>query len=73
MAIAMCGRYALTSPPKIIAERFGLLWAPEVPAHYNIAPSQMIPVVRATERERELAFVKWGLIPSWAKDVTIGA
>ncbi len=42
-------------------------------AHYNIAPSQMIPVVRATEQGRELALLKWGLIPSWAKDTAIGA
>lgn len=68
----MCGRYALTSPPAVIAERFRLLWTPAVEPHYNIAPSQMIPVVRDTEAGRELAFLKWGLIPSWAKDASIG-
>jgi putative SOS response-associated peptidase YedK len=68
----MCGRYALTSPPPVIAERFGLAWAPDVPPHYNIAPGQMIPVVRDAERGRELALLKWGLIPSWAKDASIG-
>jgi putative SOS response-associated peptidase YedK len=69
----MCGRYALTSPPEIITERFKLLWSPNVSAHYNIAPSQMIPVVRLTMQGRELAFLKWGLIPSWTKDPAIGA
>ncbi len=49
-----------------------MLWVPEVPAHFNIAPSQMIPVARAGAQGRELAFVKWGLIPSWAKDPAIG-
>jgi putative SOS response-associated peptidase YedK len=68
----MCGRYALTSPPEVIAERFKLLWTPNVTAHYNIAPSQMIPVVRLTVQGRELAFLKWGLIPSWTKDPAIG-
>jgi putative SOS response-associated peptidase YedK len=68
----MCGRYALTSPPTVIAERFGLAWVPDVPPHYNIAPSQMIPVVRETGKGRELALLKWGLIPSWARDVSIG-
>jgi putative SOS response-associated peptidase YedK len=68
----MCGRYALTSPPAVIAERFGLAWAPEMHPHYNIAPSQMVPVVRNAELGRELAFLKWGLIPSWAKDTSIG-
>src|SRR5512143_7469 len=69
----MCGRYALTSPPAVIAERFRLLWTPEVPPHYNIAPSQMIPVVREMEGGRELVFLKWGLVPRWAKDAHIGA
>jgi putative SOS response-associated peptidase YedK len=68
----MCGRYALTSSPAVIAERFHLLWTPEIVPRYNIAPSQMVPVVRATEQGRELAFLKWGLIPSWAKDASIG-
>jgi putative SOS response-associated peptidase YedK len=68
----MCGRYALTSPPDVIAERFGLAWAPDIPPHYNIAPSQMIPVVRNAEEGRELAMLKWGLIPSWARDASIG-
>lgn len=68
----MCGRYALTSPPEVIAQRFNLLWVPEFSAHYNIAPTQMIPVVRDTEQGRELALLKWGLIPSWATDPTIG-
>ena len=68
----MCGRYALTSPPEVIAQRFNLLWVPEFSARYNIAPTQMIPVVRDTEQGRELALLRWGLIPSWAKDPGIG-
>lgn len=69
----MCGRYALTSSPAVIAERFHLLWVPEIPPHYNIAPSQMVPVVRETDAGRQLAFLKWGLIPHWARDTHIGA
>ncbi|WP_324781179.1 SOS response-associated peptidase [Thiobacillus sedimenti] len=68
----MCGRYALTSSPAVIAERFRLLWTPDFPPHYNIAPSQTVPIVRETEAGRALAFVRWGLIPSWAKDASIG-
>lgn len=68
----MCGRYALTSSPAAIAERFRLLWTPELAPHYNIAPGQTIPVVRDTAPGRELAFMKWGLVPSWAKDAAIG-
>jgi putative SOS response-associated peptidase YedK len=69
----MCGRYALTSSPEVIAERFKFHWSPSVSAHYNIAPSQMIPVVRLAAQGRELTFLKWGLIPSWTKDPAIGA
>ena len=69
----MCGRYALISPPAVIAERFHLLWTPGIEPHYNIAPSQMIPVVRETAEGRVLALLKWGLIPWWAKDAHIGA
>ena len=68
----MCGRYALTSSPAVIIERFHLLWTPEIAPHYNIAPGQMVPVVREAEQGRELAFVRWGLIPSWSKDASIG-
>lgn len=68
----MCGRYALTSSPAVIAERFHLLWMPEIPPRYNIAPSQRVAAVRDTGRGRELAFLKWGLVPHWAKDAAIG-
>ena len=68
----MCGRYALTSPPAVLAERFHLLWTPEVEPHYNIAPGQTIPVVRETGQGRELALLRWGLIPFWAKEASIG-
>jgi putative SOS response-associated peptidase YedK len=68
----MCGRYSLTSPPEVIKERFNLHWSQEVSAHYNIAPGQMIPVVRDFEQSRELVLLKWGLIPRWTKDPAVG-
>ena len=42
-------------------------------ARYNIAPTQDILSIRRTEDNREAVFLKWGLVPSWAKDVSIGA
>jgi putative SOS response-associated peptidase YedK len=41
-------------------------WSP----HYNIAPAQSVPVIRQNDKEpvRELSLIRWGLIPSWAKD-----
>ena len=65
----MCGRYSLHSNPEVIALLFGLS---EVPAHqprYNIAPTAQVLIVR----ERGAARVKWGLVPRWAKDPSVGA
>ncbi|HPC82022.1 MAG TPA: SOS response-associated peptidase [Thermoanaerobaculaceae bacterium] len=68
----MCGRYTLASPGNVVAEVFGLDEVPELRPRYNIAPAQDVVVVRAREGRRELATVRWGLVPAWAKDLTIG-
>jgi putative SOS response-associated peptidase YedK len=72
----MCGRYTLHHTPKEIAERFGVEPVEEILSpRYNIAPSQIVPVIRRTQSGdslRELAGCKWGLIPYWAKDPKIG-
>ncbi len=64
----MCGRYILTAPPEAVAKAFGYRDAAWFPPRYNIAPSQPVAVVRFVRRTRELALVRWGLIPGWAKD-----
>ena len=70
----MCGRYELHSHPAAIALAFGLGAAPPVAPRYNIAPMQQVPIVRVNAQgARELAFVRWGLVPRWAKDPSIGA
>ena len=70
----MCGRYALHTHPDIIALQFGVAEAPPTKPRFNIAPTQEAPVVRLDpERKRELALLRWGLIPSWSKDPSIGA
>ncbi|MHC5024335.1 MAG: SOS response-associated peptidase [Planctomycetota bacterium] len=69
----MCGRYALTTPPDVLAALFGLTKGPAMKPRYNIAPTQIVPIVRAGEAGgREMVVVRWGLIPSWAKDPAIG-
>ena len=69
----MCGRYALHTLPEVIALQFGIEAAPQIKARYNIAPTQIAPVVRLGEGEaREIAELRWGLIPSWSKDPSIG-
>lgn len=69
----MCGRFAQRSDPKRLAKQFGLEEVPNLEPRYNIAPTQDIPAVRETEDGREMSLYKWGLVPSWAKDTTMGA
>jgi putative SOS response-associated peptidase YedK len=65
----MCSRYSLTSPPEAVRAYFRYDNEAVFPPRYNIAPSQPVAIVRNTERDgRELALVRWGLIPSWVKD-----
>jgi putative SOS response-associated peptidase YedK len=69
----MCGRYTLTTPVARLAERFRLDATPSLPFRYNVAPSQPVPAVRAgPEGGRSLALLRWGLVPSWAADPSIG-
>lgn len=69
----MCGRYELHAHPAAIALAFGLEHPPQVRARYNIAPTQDVPIVRRNAAgHRELAQVRWGLVPRWAKDPSIG-
>ena len=70
----MCGRYSLTTPVEGIARLFAFDARPNLAARYNIAPTQPVPVLRDDlAGRRELALVRWGLVPSWAKDVAAGA
>lgn len=74
----MCGRYASTKEPAVLVEEFGVSRTPEKPLapDYNVAPSRDVyAVVERREHEhleRLLAEVRWGLVPSWAKDPGIG-
>ena len=67
----MCGRYRLTKRKQLVEEYFDAVsreedWTPR----YNIAPTQPVPVIRQNPKEpvRELSLMRWGLIPSWARD-----
>jgi putative SOS response-associated peptidase YedK len=69
----MCGRFAFYSPSEATAALFGASSATEVVARYNIAPTQFIAAVRNDEQDTaELAMLRWGLVPFWAKDPSIG-
>jgi len=68
----MCGRFTLTTNLGAIAKRFGVArFLEEVGPRYNIAPTQTVIVV-SDDGTRSLTEMRWGLIPAWAKDPTIG-
>lgn len=68
----MCGRFALLTHAEALIERFGVEEVIKRPEpRYNIAPSQNVTVVVQRET-RQLTEMHWGLIPFWAKDVSIG-
>jgi putative SOS response-associated peptidase YedK len=70
----MCGRYSITTNPEAMRRLFAFLNAtPNIRPRYNAAPTDELPVVRLDrEGNRELAMLRWGLIPLWAEDPKIG-
>ncbi len=70
----MCGRFAFYSPHEAVVRLFSVADAPQVEPRYNIAPTQFIAAVRADQAgDRSLAMLYWGLVPSWAREKSIGA
>jgi putative SOS response-associated peptidase YedK len=79
----MCGRYVVTASPQELAEEFEVeriaVDGPVEP-DYNVAPTKQVPAVLTRERrgeeaggvERQLRALHWGLVPSWAKDPSLG-
>lgn len=72
----MCGRYTYLFTWRQLQRLLGLVHWPgvELVPRFNVAPTQIAPVVRLNERgEREGVMLKWGLVPSWADDPSIGS
>ena len=71
----MCGRFTVRKPKEVIAKQFGVEINEELSPRFNIAPTQQVAAVRAAQGGggKEFVSLKWGLIPSWAKDASIGA
>jgi putative SOS response-associated peptidase YedK len=79
---AVCGRYAASRNPDDLVEEFEVVDAPEqaLPPSWNVAPTQDVYAVleRAPRDDKEaparrrLQVARWGLVPSWAKDASIG-
>ncbi len=65
----MCGRFALIASAPRLARLLGLVKIPELTPRYNIAPSQPVAAIRNNpDGARQLVMLRWGLLPSWAKD-----
>ena len=71
----MCGRFSQGTPADILAQLFQLADIPSWTPRYNIAPTQLVPTVVVTSEHpsRQFRAWRWGLIPSWAKDPSIGS
>ena len=73
----MCGRYVVTTPPQQLALDFDAVLSDVDSAaqdpDYNVAPTKPVPAVLVRHDERVLSTLRWGLIPFWAKDPSIGA
>lgn len=73
----MCGRYKMSAKTPQILAAFGLAQSDvaqgyEPTPRYNVAPTDQVPVVRVAAERRVLVPMRWGLIPFWAKDESIG-
>src|SRR5215211_7409131 len=72
----MCGRYPEPYQYKDLNKYFAAVAEfnaeDEFAPRYNIAPTQLAPIVREDDDDRQLTFMRWGLVPKWAKDIAIG-
>ncbi|MBK5221517.1 MAG: SOS response-associated peptidase [Acidimicrobiia bacterium] len=70
----MCGRYVSSSPPDEIAKYFGATNLAEraLGPDYNVAPTREVFTVLDDGETRSVQMSRWGLVPMWAKDASIG-
>jgi putative SOS response-associated peptidase YedK len=71
----MCGRFTLTAPVDVLLDRFDVeffLQQEEYLPSYNVAPSQSVLAVINNGKHNRMGFLRWGLIPPWTKDLSIG-
>lgn len=71
----MCGRYTLIAPFVMIITRFNAvkhIQKTEYAPNYNVAPGQQVLAVINDGKDNRLGYLRWGLIPPWAKDEKMG-
>jgi putative SOS response-associated peptidase YedK len=71
----MCSRYFLDADGNVIAYTFRVPANDRIRKRFNIAPGQEAPVIRSAKEggAREVAMLRWGLVPFWAKDPSVGS
>jgi len=70
----MCGRYTISTPLDNLVDAFEVEPPDfEFQPRYNVAPTQMAPVVAQDSRGRRMGLLRWGLVPSWADDPSLGS
>jgi putative SOS response-associated peptidase YedK len=69
----MCGRYTLVESASEVYEALGVRPPAGHVPRYNIAPTQPVPAIAWQDGARQARALRWGLVPSWAKDASIGA
>jgi len=71
----VCGRYASSRRPEDLVSYFEVDEPPEevLPPSYNVAPTDPVYAVLQRHDRRQLRVLRWGLVPSWAKDPKVGA
>lgn len=69
----MCGRFAYFVPTATLLGEYQLADAAEFAPHYNVAPTENVVAIRQTDNgAREAVPLRWGLVPHWAQDLSIG-
>ncbi len=69
----MCGRFTQRLSWAELHELMDLIGAPlNLQPRYNVAPGQEVAIVRAADAGRRLSMLRWGLVPAWARDRSIG-
>jgi hypothetical protein len=69
----MCGRYSITNTTEAYRRLFSFDDLTGLQPRYNLAPTQMAPVIRERDGARHLDMLRWGLLPKWSKDESEGA
>jgi putative SOS response-associated peptidase YedK len=71
----MCGRYDLSDNPSAIKAKFHVPVVPAYSPNPDLRPTNTAPIVRRSHKsqEREVAMLRWGLVPIWAKELKFGA